>query len=348
MAVYLKERKLANGRKRYFLHIVNNGEHSYEWLFTVDQNDDKIQKRRLAQTIKAQRELEIESQGTNFRPKHRKKIFLYKYLDKYLEEYKKADKRIIAGTINKFKEFIGNRNQKLSGLTERQMEGYKHFLLHDAGLSGETPYNYWNRIKKILRRASREHYLDDSIFRNIRWEKKKSNDTLTKEILTESEIETLKNTPCGNEIVKRAFLFSCYTGLGYAEIKNLSWEKIKNGRLRLFREKSEKAINIKLSPSALELAGKPSQGLVFDLRRNGKFLSETAIKKNLISWMKKAEIDKNITFYCARHTFAIRLLNNGANLKTVADALGHSNTRLTVKYLNYTDKQKDSITANLN
>jgi integrase/recombinase XerD len=68
----------------------------------------------------------------------------------------------------------------------------------------------------------------------------------------------------------------------------------------------------------------------------------------LKNWIKKAEIEKNISFYCGRHTYAVNLLKNGANLKTVSDAMGHSNTRHTVKYLNYVDSLKDTATSNLN
>jgi len=56
--------------------------------------------------------------------------------------------------------------------------------------------------------------------------------------------------------------------------------------------------------------------------------------------MKQAGIHKNISFYCGRHTFATQLLLNGANLKTVADCLGHTSTTHTVKYLNYVDALK--------
>lgn len=76
-------------------------------------------------------------------------------------------------------------------------------------------------------------------------------------------------------------------------------------------------------------------------------ISHTAVNKNLKNWLKRAEIDKKITFYCARHSFACLLLMNGANLKSVADAMGHSSTKTTLKYLNHVERLKDEAINNL-
>ncbi len=356
MSVKLRERPLAKGRKRYYLDIYHNGQRSYEWLHTVEKGDDKIQKRELAQSIRAAKALELESEGTNFIPKHKKKVTVSKYIETYLNNYKLKDIRSIRNALNKFQKFLTEEKQKpniaMSGLNQLCIEGFKQYLLYGAGLNGETPYSYWKRFKKVLIHAEREGYLKESVYKGIKWESKnkKAEKNLVKQILTEEEIQLLKETYCGNDEVKRAFLFACYTGLGYAEFKKLYWRNVVNGRLVINRSKVDSSeINIQLSQSAIELMGEPKDKneLVFDLKRNGKFLSEVAIKKNLTGMMKRAKIDKNITFYCGRHTFAVRLLSNGANLKTVADALGHSSTAHTVKYLNYVNSIKDDATSNL-
>ncbi len=108
MGVKLKERILANGVKRYYLVIWNNGIRSYEWLHTVEKKDDRIQKKKLAETIRAQRALEIESEGTNYVPKHKKKITITQYFDNYTSSYKQKDIRTIEGTLKKFQEYLQN------------------------------------------------------------------------------------------------------------------------------------------------------------------------------------------------------------------------------------------------
>lgn len=352
MGVRLRERSLAKGVKRYYLDIYHNGNRSYEWLHSVEKGDDKIQKKALAETIRAQRALEIESEGTQFVPKHKKKITVAQYFDNYIDNYQQKDVRSIKNALNKFQQYLLKPKFAISSLNQLHIEKFRHYLINDAGLSGETPYSYWKRFKKVLIHAQKEGYIKESIYKNIRWESKnkKAEATLTKPVLIEDEIAVLKKTRCGNDEVKRAFLFACYTGLGYAEFKTLTWKNIVNDRLIIDRVKTNSEINIQLSTSAIKLLGGPKKqdDFIFDLKHKGKFLSEVAIKKNLTNMMKRANIDKNITFYCGRHTFAVRLLTNGANLKTVADALGHSSTAHTVKYLNYVNSIKDDATSNLN
>jgi site-specific recombinase XerD len=63
--------------------------------------------------------------------------------------------------------------------------------------------------------------------------------------------------------------------------------------------------------------------------------------------MKKLKVEKDITFYCGRHTFAVQLLLHGANLKTVSELMGHSDIRSTMKYLNYIDELKNNAIDSL-
>ncbi|MER3318886.1 MAG: site-specific integrase [Allomuricauda sp.] len=338
------------------MDIYHNGVRSYEWLHVVEKGDDKIQKRELAQNIRAARALELESDGTNFIPKHKKKVTIPQYIEAYLANYRLKDIRSIKNALNKFQQYLreekGKPNLSMSSLNRLYIEGFKQYLLYHAGLTGETPYSYWKRFKKVLIYAEKQGYLKESVYKGVKWESKnkKAEKNLVKQVLTEEEIQTLKNTYCGNDEVKRAFLFACYSGLGYSEFKRLRWRNIVNNRLVINRSKVDSSeINIQLSSSAIILLGeaKDPDELVFDLKNKGKFLSEVAIKKNLTGMMRRAKIDKNITFYCGRHTFAVRLLSNGANLKTVADALGHSSTAHTVKYLNYVNSIKDDATSNL-
>ena len=110
-----------------------------------------------------------------------------------------------------------------------------------------------------------------------------------------------------------------------------------NDKLIIYREKTGEQVIVNLSQTALKLLGKRgnSKEYIFHLP------STTAIAKNLKNWMKKTKIDKHISFYCGRHSFACMLLMKGANLKTVADLLGHTTTQHTLKYLNYVDPLKD-------
>lgn len=354
MSVKLRAKKLKDGGKSYYLDIYHNGERTYEFLeirtILKGKNKDTLQqrneKKRIAEAKAAQRDLELISSGSSYLPKHIKNINFKDFGDAFLKKYTKKDIRIVTAAFNKFVDFIDNDRFKLVDITPDVMERFKEYLIEKSGLSGETSHNYFTRFKKILKSAKLKGVIKEMPTADIRFSNpNKSDDTLAKEVLEIEELKKLANTYCGNAEVKRAFLFCCYTGLGLAEIRDLRWSNIKNGRLVVKRKKTGTEVNNQLNPVAIKLLGGPGEKneKVFDLGT----ISDNAVNKNLTLWLKRAEIDKKITFYCARHSFACLLLMNGANLKSVADAMGHSTTKTTLKYLNYVEKLKDDAINNL-
>ena len=350
MAVTLNKRTLKSRNTQFYLSVYIDGQQTLETLFTTKPNDLK-EKKKLAEAIRAERELEVLATGTKYVPRHKKKIALFDYFDYYIENYDKKDIRMIEGVVAKFKLFLPDKKILITDLTESHYLKFIDYLNNNCGFNGETPHSYWKRFRKIILQANRDGYIDDIAYKNVRFKKKGdySETKLTKQVLTEEEIFVLQDTYCGNAEIKKAFLFACYSGLGLAECKALKWRNIINDRLIINREKTGTEINLALSKTALDFIGKKQEldNLIFDLTYEGKFISEVSINKTLNNWLKKAEIDKKISFYCGRHTFATRLLIKGANLKTVSDALAHKTTANTIKYLNYVNSLKDEATSNL-
>lgn len=69
--------------------------------------------------------------------------------------------------------------------------------------------------------------------------------------------------------------------------------------------------------------------------------------KSVKRWVKRSGIDKHISWHVARHSFAVNILNNGANIKTVASLLGHSGLKHTEKYTRAVDKLKEEAINSL-
>ena len=88
-------------------------------------------------------------------------------------------------------------------------------------------------------------------------------------------------------------------------------------------------------------AGKDANAQIFALP------TPTACNKTLQRWVTRAGITKHITWHCARHSFAVNLLNNGANMKTTADLLGHSSTTITEVYVRAVDGLKRAAIESL-
>lgn len=171
---------------------------------------------------------------------------------------------------------------------------------------------------------------------------------LTKDILTQEEIERLLYTRYREERpdIQRAFVFSLYTGIRFCDIKRLTYANVdfSSRTLRFNQVKREghsahSAVVMPLSDDLMDIIGFP---------RNPAELSElifplpdTSIcRRHLAEWVKQAGINKHITWHCARHSFAINVLNAGANIKTVSSLLGHSSIKMTEKYLHVLDNQK--------
>lgn len=344
MSVKLRTKALTNGKKSYYLDIFHNGNRQYEFLkiYTKPGDKDAKEKKLLAERIRAKRELEISSEEYGFVPKHRKNIDFINYFKNFLENYKGKDNRLVRYALEKFKLMIGKETLPIRSLTPTLCEEYADFLKDPKnGLRGETPYNYWTKFRKVIKQAIK----DDIIIKNPTQDivVRRVTGQLKKNVLTREELQVIAKTKCGNEEIKRAFLFACFTGLGVAEIRKLTWVKVMNNKLIIKREKTNEQVINDLHPVALQLLGPqggPNQ-IIFNLP------TDTGISKTLKAWIKRAGIQKNISFYCGRHTFATQLLLNGANLKTVADCLGHTSTKHTVKYLNYVDELKSKAIGDL-
>ncbi len=349
MGVSLRLKKYKSGTQTYYLDIWHNQKRQFEFLdikVTPGMSgSDRKEQKILAENIRAKRQLELESYQHGFIPKHRRKASFNDYYVNFLEGYKKRDVRMFKYAYEKFAEYTQFRRLAANEITLKLIEGYKEFLIEEAGLSGETPQNYLARFKRVLKAAFNDGLIDPQLYSKLdQITIRRRNNQLKKQVLTVEELRALNATECANPEVKRAFLFSCFTGLGEAEIRKLTWSRIlRENKIILFREKSGEQIINDLSSTALTLLGSRGnqEDLIFHLP------SDVATWKNLKSWTKTAGIEKHISFYCGRHTFAIQLLRNGANLKTIADLMGHASTEHTVKYLNYLDEMKTSAIMNL-
>lgn len=155
------------------------------------------------------------------------------------------------------------------------------------------------------------------------------------------------------ENVRNDFIFCLYTGMRFCDVKDLRYSNIDyaNKLLRFEQDKTKghsvrSWVTIPLNDGLIHLVGRPKEGetkesLVFNLP------SYEGCCKSVKRWVKRAGIDKHISWHCARHSFAVNILNNGANIKTVASLLGHSGLKHTEKYIRAVDKLKENAINSL-
>ena len=163
-----------------------------------------------------------------------------------------------------------------------------------------------------------------------------------REFLTTEEVKILMDTPIDYEIMKKAFIFSCFTGLRISDILKLTWFDIKEGEndvryVRTQMEKTKEFVTVPLSNEALKwLPVKGTTDLVFENMPQSRNTRNKSIK----NWVKASKIDKRITFHCARHTFATLMLSLGGDLYTTSKLLGHKNIATTEIYAKVIDQKK--------
>lgn len=152
----------------------------------------------------------------------------------------------------------------------------------------------------------------------------------------------LASTPCEKEVLKRAALFSALTGLRHSDIQKLHLKEIsiENDSVKLhFTQKKTKGVEyMPISQQAFQLCGEtrlPEQFVFEDLT------DPSWISRPLKKWIESANIKKNITFHCFRHTFATLQLSNGTDIYTVSKMLGHTNVKTTQIYAKVVDEKKN-------
>ena len=157
-----------------------------------------------------------------------------------------------------------------------------------------------------------------------------------REYLTHEEMQKLANTPCNEPIVKRAFLFSCYTGLRLSDVQALTWDRIRNGRLEIRLKKPNEPEYMDLSDTAKALLGPrvDSNELVFQLPPDGTTWTHLQV------WGATAGISKHLSFHVSRHSFATSMLEHTKDIYLVSKLLGHSDIKHTQIYAKIVDSRK--------
>lgn len=320
------------------------------------QNKEALE---IAKKIRFERGQQLLEQGEGYRLKKDNDINFLDWMWAYYESYNKGDKRHIKRAHDVFIDFLKETPEykklasriKPDQLTKQLIEDFTEYLQHR--FKGEGPHTLFARFKKIIAAAVEA----DVIRKNpcagviIKFDSNK----LGKDVLSMEEIKQLISCHYQGESVniRRAFIFCLYAGLRWCDVKDLTFQNVdySNHLLRFEQAKvkghsSASGVIIPLNEALLNLIGQPTvegnrNELIFPLP------SHTMCLKALRRWVARAGIDKHITWHCARHSFAVNILNNGANIKTVASLLGHSGLKHTEKYTRAVDSLKQAAIDSL-
>lgn len=350
MSVTLRKKINPNGSTSLYLDIYHNGNRYKEYLKGMklvkpaNPIDRKTNSEILntAKEIAVKRASEIVSNDYNIIATHKSKVDFIKYFEDYIANYKKKDKKNMQGAFNQFKMFMANngiQNVSMKTLNDKMVFDFAEFLKEKC--FGEGAASYFARFKKVLKYAVRDKVILSSPAMDITIARDES---IKKDILTFDEIRKLATIQVTNDEVKRAFLFSCFTGLRWVDIIALQWKHIdlENNKLKIVQSKTGVKVENELHISALTFL--PEKGnrdeFVFCLP------SHNGALKTLKNWVKKADIDKHITWHCARHSFATNLIYFKNDVTIVSKLLGHTSLKYTQRYTHIAeDLKKEAINS---
>ena len=236
--------------------------------------------------------------------------------------------------------FTDSESISYDDITEEFCIAFLSYLQSDGigrmgkSLAEASISNYLNKFKVFLGVMHKKGYLMNYPAKDVKVSKPKSK---SKESLTSSELQSLIKTPCDSPILKRWFLFSCFSGQAFAECQAMEWRDIEERggitRIKGTRLKTNSDYVVPLNKEALfylgEQGNKRSTNKVFN-----KLSYHAYTNKILLEWVKKAGIDKHSTPHCARSTFTSNYWEFGEkDIIALMQCLDHKDITTTQRYL---------------
>ncbi len=331
--------------------VLPNREYEHLGIFLHNKPSSQLQKQEnkqnieLAQSIRSKKELEIKNNEFGFITNTKSKSDFLKYFEKLTE-----DRLSSIGNYGNWDSTLKHLKQYANGrilfkdIDENFCEGFKDYLTNQVRknngdrLSSSSVSSYFNKFRASLKQAVKDKIILHNSSTDVKIPKAKEKE---REYLTIEEVRQLKKTECRYEVLKRAFLFSCLTGLRWSDINKLKWKEVhfnaEGPRIHYYQKKTKNLEYLNISEQALAYLGEKGgkEDRPFESLRYSAYFNIA-----LLQWVMKAGITKHITFHCARHTHATLLLTNGVDIYTVSKLLGHKEVKTTQVYARIIDETK--------
>ena len=247
----------------------------------------------------------------------------------------------------------------LKQLNFRFITDFEHYLRtyknkkKQLMLSNNGVMKHLERFKKMINLAIKLEWMHKNPFSQFQLKY----DKYDRAYLNERELELLEDTEFTTERlqkIKDCFVFSCYTGLSYIDVKELTESNIvkgidNNDWIYTRREKTDEQVKVPILPKAWAILEKYRATQEANFTTNVLPISSNqktnAYLKEII---KACGIHKNISFHVARHTFATTvMLSNGVPIETVSKLLGHAKLSTTQIYARVVETKISEDISNL-
>lgn len=347
--VTLRKRLMPSGRTTLYLDIKVNGQRKYEYLklYLEAGNSSEVKTKNkqtltYAEAIRAQRLLEVRNNRFGLEPTQSPDALFFPVYEA-LQAKVKGSTRYGWRAVNTLVKDFGGEDLTFRDISVRWVE---RFVAHlkAKGLKTSSISTYMGILSSVMSSAMREGIIIKNPMKGVVPHTRAESE---RRFLTLEELQQLAATPTRYDLIRRAFLFSCLTGLRVSDIKAITWGQVSKvgemSRITFHQKKTKGLQYLDVNAQAVELMGEPGKPSerIFPLGVTG-FANEL-----LGRWVTSAGIDKHITFHSGRHTFAVLMLDIGTDIYTVQKLLGHTNISTTQIYAKVLDKNKQEAVSKI-
>lgn len=334
-----EEGKIKHNRKREQLD---------QFLYTEPKTKPEKQHNKetlqLVEAIKTKRLAEAAAGKHGFMDTTKAAASFWRFFDEIMESKNtatgKSNYSVWQGCRIHLKRYHPDENLTFEQLTPEWLDGARHFFENKAKtksanqISKATASSYFNKLRAVVNAAYAKGIINRNPLAQVKSIKAESTE---RTYLTIEEVRELVKTDCRYDVLKRAFLFSCLTGLRWSDINKLEWSDVSQldgvHRITFNQQKTKTLQYLDITEQAFKLMGEPEkQGRVFQGLKYSSWMNV-----ELLRWCMAAGISKHVTFHTGRHTFAVSLLSRGVDIYTVSKLLGHSEVKTTQIYSDIID-----------
>lgn len=358
--IRLRKRMLKTGNTSLYLDIYINGKRSYEYLnlylvpekTRADREKNK-ETLRLADAVRAKRVVEFQRGRFGFGKESRLDTDFLEYFRMLCEKRRQnptsSGNWKVWSSVLKHLEAYCRQGLTFRDVTPAFVQGFKDYLDKTARvragssedrkpLSGSSKKAYFDKFRACVNQALNDGIIQINPLRGIKSFKSVERERV---YLTLDEVRAMARLDCKYPVLRRAFLFSCLTGLRKSDIEKMTWSEVRQQgeftRIVFRQKKTGGQEYIDINPQAEEFMGerrKPEDHVFPNFSYSTHYLME------LKRWAVRAGVTKDITFHSGRHTFAVMMLDLGADIYTVQKLLGHKEIHTTQIYAKVMDKKK--------
>jgi len=273
----------------------------------------------------------------------------------YEKRYPETTITSYINAVNKYNEFIELKNINYKEITKEEIREYLKYL-DEENYSKSSVSQTLSALRNFYSYLVNNNFIKSNQFKLIRNPKKEKH---LPNFLQPDELQKIfdsieLDTPLG--IRNRLIIELLYaTGLRVSELVNLKLNDINfssheirvtgkgdKERIVFFGDYALKYLNMYLAKSRHELLNGKKEDILI-LNKDGNPITSRGVEVVIDKIVKEAALKHNISPHVIRHTFATDMLNNGADLKSVQELLGHSSLSTTQIYTHITNERLRSV-----